>query len=152
MEYWKYLNNDGTYLAHTWQWIDGNSARFEDTQGTRLIGFSINDYRNQADYFRTAEGTTDASFQDGNADAVQTTLKATVVLRDTKEYRSGPWSHVQLTGYVGDYQKHWSNVHCFFQSNDFVLTTVRICSTGAEMDVDGFMNSLVKNRDYDSVR
>jgi len=57
-----------------------------------------------------------------------------------------------LTGYVGDYQKHWSNVHCFFQSNDFVLTTVRICSTGAEMDVDGFMNSLVKNRYYDSVR
>ena len=40
------FNNDGTYLAHTWQWIDGNSARFEDTQGTRLIGFSINDYRN----------------------------------------------------------------------------------------------------------
>ena len=45
-EHWKYLNNDGTYSAHTWQWIDGNSARFEDTQGTRLIGFSINDYRN----------------------------------------------------------------------------------------------------------
>ena len=49
-----------------------------------------------------------------------------------------------MTGYVGDYQKHWSNVHCFFQSNDFVLTTVRIWSTGADMDVDGFMNSLVK--------
>ena len=139
-------------MAHTWQWIDGNSARFEDTQGTRLIGFSINDYRNQADYFRTAEGTTDASFQERKADAVATTLKATVVLRDTKEYHSGTWSHVQLTDYVGDYQKQWSNVHCFFQSNDFVLTTVRICSTGAEMDVDGFMNSLVKNRYYDSVR
>lgn len=23
-EHWKYLNNDGTYSAHTWQWIDGN--------------------------------------------------------------------------------------------------------------------------------
>jgi len=35
---------------------------------------------------------------------------------------------------------------------DFVLTSVRIWRTGAEMDVDGFMNSLVKNRYYDSVR
>lgn len=57
-----------------------------------------------------------------------------------------------MTDYVGDYQKHWSNVHYFFQSNDFVLTTVRIWSTGADMDVDGFMNSLVKNSYYDSVR
>ena len=128
------------------------SARFEDAQGTRLISFSIDDYRNQADYFRTVEGTTDASFQERKADAVGTTLKATVVLRDTKEYHSGTWSHVQLTDYVGDYQKHWSNVHYFFQSNDFVLTTVRIWSTGADMDVDGFMNSLVKNSYYDSVR
>lgn len=232
-EHWKYLNNDGTYSAHTWQWIDGNgdgisesyyfddngflyldtitpdgysvnqdgawvvngevqtksetsgegeyislevgynakipvgmervhnnildyykrtSARFEDAQGTRLISFSIDDYRNQAEYFRTVEGTTDASFQERKADAVGTTLKATVVLRDTKEYHSGTWSHVQLTDYVGDYQKHWSNVHYFFQSNDFVLTTVRIWSTGADMDVDGFMNSLVKNSYYDSVR
>ena len=54
-----------------------------------------------------------------------------------------------MTDYVGDYQKHWSNVHYFFQSNDFVLTTVRIWSTGADMDVDGFMNSLVKNSYYD---
>ena len=21
-EHWKYLNNDGTYSAHTWQWIE----------------------------------------------------------------------------------------------------------------------------------
>ena len=82
-------------------------------KGTRLISFSIDDYRNQAEYFRTVEGTTDASFQERKADAVGTTLKATVVLRDTKEYRSGTWSHVQLTDYVGDYQKHWSNVHYF---------------------------------------
>ena len=137
---------------HILDYYKRTSARFEDAGGTRLIGFSIDAYRNQAEYFRKAEGTTDTSLQDSKADAVGTTLNATVVLRDTKEYRSGIWSHVQLTDYVGDYQKHWANVHYFFQSNDFVLTTVRIWDTGVEMDIDGFMNSLVKNRYYDSVR
>ena len=198
-EHWKYLNNDGTYSAHTWQWIDGNgdgiseSYYFDDNGFLYLDtitpdGYSVNQdgawvvngevqtksetsgegeyislevgynakipvgmervHNNILDYYKR----TSARFQERKADAVGTTLKATVVLRDTKEYRSGTWSHVQLTDYVGDYQKHWSNVHYFFQSNDFVLTTVRIWSTGAEMDVDGFMNSLVKNSYYDSVR
>lgn len=128
------------------------SAQFEDAEGTRLIGFSIDDYRDEAEYFRTVEGTTDTSLQDSKADSVETTLKATVVARDTKEYSSGTWSHIQLTDYVGDYQKHWTNVHYFFQSEDFVLTTVRIWDTGVKMDIDGFMNGLVKNSDYASVR
>lgn len=127
-------------------------AHFQDAEGNRFIGFSIDDYRDQAEYFRKVEGTTDASLQDSRADAVGNTLKAAVVLRDTREYRSGTWSHVQLADYVGDYQKHWKNVHYFFRSEDFVLSTVRIWDTGVEMDIDGFMNSLVKNSYYDSIR
>ena len=127
-------------------------ARFEDAEGMRLIGVSVDDYRDEAEYFRTVEGTTDTSLQDSKADSVATTLKATVVARDTKEYHSGTWSHIQLTDYVGDYQKQWTNVHYFFQSEDFVLTSVRIWDAGVEMDIDGFMNSLVKNSYYASVR
>ena len=45
-EHCKYLNNDGTYSAHTWQWIDGNgdgiseSYYFDDNVWQRSALFS----------------------------------------------------------------------------------------------------------------
>ncbi len=127
------------------------SAIFGDAEETRRIQFSITDYRKQAEYFRTVEGTTDASLQDGKADSVGNILKATVVARDTKEYNSGTWSHVQLADYVGDYRKLWTNVHYFYRSENYVLTCVSIWDTGVEMDIDGFMNSLTKNSHFGSL-